>query len=84
MFPLLYCFLSFVYFSFNYTKPSDILSRGVAISPQRTIEDLYKKRTPLYDKFCDIKIYCDSMAAEKVQTKLLNLYYRAVVQVDII
>lgn len=48
------------------TRLSDITSRGVAIDPGKSIEDLYKERTPLYDAFCDIKIDCCSMTIEQV------------------
>ena len=40
------------------TRLSDIQARGVAIDPSSSIESLYEERTPLYDKFCDIKITC--------------------------
>ncbi len=40
------------------TRLSDIEARGVAIDPSSSIDWLYKERTPLYDKFCDIKIEC--------------------------
>lgn len=48
------------------TRLSDIISRGVAIGPEKSIQDLYKERTPLYDTYCDIKIDCASMTAEQV------------------
>lgn len=53
------------------TRLSDITSRGVAIKSGKTIEDLYKERTPLYDKYCDIKIDCSSMTAEQVAEKII-------------
>jgi shikimate kinase len=40
------------------TRLSDVIERGVAIDPGKGIDDLYKERTPLYDKYCDIKIDC--------------------------
>ncbi|WP_245619927.1 shikimate kinase [Desulfobacter vibrioformis] len=40
------------------TRLSDLEARGVAIDPNSNIDALYKERTPLYDKFCDIKIAC--------------------------
>jgi shikimate kinase len=40
------------------TRLSDIETRGVAIDPSSSIDSLYEERTPLYDKFCDIKIAC--------------------------
>ncbi|MBU1340035.1 MAG: shikimate kinase [Proteobacteria bacterium] len=54
------------------TRLWDITSRGVAISPEKSIEDLYKERTPLYDTYCDIKIDCNSMTAEQVVEKAMN------------
>ena len=44
------------------TRLSDVTARGVAIDPTFGIADLYKERTPLYDKFCDLKINCRTMA----------------------
>jgi shikimate kinase len=54
------------------TRLCDIASRGVAISPEKSIEDLYKERTPLYDTYCDIKIDCGSMTAEQVVEKVIS------------
>lgn len=45
---------------------SDLVTRGVAIDPGRGIDELYKERTPLYDKFCDIKIDCRQMNPAQV------------------
>ena len=50
----------------------DITSRGVAISHGKSIEDLYKERTPLYDTYYDIKIDCSSMTAEQVVEKAVQ------------
>jgi len=50
------------------TRLSDLVNRGVAIDPGRGVDDLYKERTPLYDKFCDIKIDCGSMSPDQVVT----------------
>lgn len=44
------------------TRLSDLVTRGVAIDPSRGVEDLYKERTPLYDKFCHIKIACKTLS----------------------
>jgi shikimate kinase len=57
------------------TRLCDITSRGVAISPEKSIEDLYKERTPLYDTYYDIKIDCSSTTAEQVVEKAVqNLF----------
>lgn len=50
------------------TRLSDLVNRGVAIDPGRGVDDLYKERTPLYDKFCDIKIDCGQMSPDQVVT----------------
>lgn len=54
------------------TRLSDLTGRGVAVGNGKTIEDLYKERTPLYDTFCDIKIDCSSLTAEQVVEKSIN------------
>ncbi len=54
------------------TRLSNVISRGVAITPGKSIEDLYKERTPLYDRYCDIKINCLSMTAEQVVEKTID------------
>ncbi len=51
---------------------SDITSRGVAIMPGKTVEDLYKERTPLYDRYCDIKLDCTSLTLEQVVEKAIT------------
>jgi len=48
---------------------SDVTSRGVAIKPGKTVEDLYKERTPLYERYCHIKIDCNSLSLEQVVEK---------------
>ncbi|WP_413847559.1 shikimate kinase [Desulfobacula sp.] len=57
------------------TRLSDIKSRGVAVRPGQKIVDLYKERTPLYDKYCDIKIDCRSMTAEQVVEQAVTSLY---------
>ncbi|MCG8618724.1 MAG: shikimate kinase [Desulfobacterales bacterium] len=54
------------------TRLSDLVARGVAIDPGRGVDDLYKERTPLYDKFCDIKIDCGQMNAAEVVTAVAD------------
>jgi shikimate kinase len=54
------------------TRLSDITSRGVAVEEGKSIEDLYKERTPLYDNYHDIKIDCTSMTAEQVAERVLG------------
>ncbi len=49
---------------------SDVIERGVAIDPGKGIDDLYKERTPLYDKFWDIKIDCGVKTPAQVVTAI--------------
>jgi shikimate kinase len=49
---------------------SDVIERGVAMDPGKGIDDLYKERTPLYDKFCDIKIDCKVKTPAQVVTAI--------------
>lgn len=53
------------------TRLSDLEARGVAIDPGRGVDDLYKERTPLYDKFCDIKIDCGTMPPGQVVARVM-------------
>ncbi len=54
------------------SRLDDMTSRGVAIAPGRTIEDLYKERTLLYDQYCDIKIDCYTHSAKQVIKEVLR------------
>lgn len=57
------------------TRLFDVTSRGVAIGPGKSIEDLYKERIPLYDKYCDIKIDCRTMTPEQVTGKAMTYLF---------
>jgi shikimate kinase len=52
------------------TRLSDVIERGVAIDPGKGIDDLYNERTPLYDKYCDIKIECRANTPAQVVTAI--------------
>lgn len=54
------------------TRLSDLVARGVAIDPGRGVGDLYKERTPLYDKFSDVKIDCGNMTPPEVVTAVVE------------
>ncbi len=54
------------------TRLSDLESRGVAIDPGHSIDELYTERTPLYDKYCDIKIDCGRMIPAQVAAQVAN------------
>lgn len=54
----------------------DIKGRGVVLRDGQTLEDLYNERTPLYEKYADIKIdesgLTVEMTVEKLKSRLNN------------
>ncbi len=40
------------------TRLSDVITRGVAIAPGKSIDDLYLERVPLYEKYADLTVRC--------------------------
>jgi shikimate kinase len=46
--------------------------RGVVISEGKTLDDLYKQRTPLYKKWADITIDCCHLTHEQVVEKIIE------------
>ena len=50
---------------------SDLEARGVAIGQGLGVDDLYKERTPLYDKFCHIKVDCSTMPPAEVMAAVI-------------
>lgn len=55
------------------TRLSDLTARGVAIEAGKSVQDLYKERTPLYDRYADIQIECASMVPDQVVEAILNV-----------
>ena len=51
---------------------TDLNVRGVVISKGQTIEDLYARRTPLYEKWADITIDCQNLTHEQVVEKIIT------------
>lgn len=50
----------------------DFSKRGIAMRPGQTIEDLYKERCALYEKYADITINCSGSAYPKYQAELIK------------
>ncbi|MFN2436460.1 MAG: shikimate kinase [Desulfotignum sp.] len=48
------------------TRLSDVITRGVAISPGKSIDDLYLERIPLYEKYADLTVQCGKKHPEHV------------------
>jgi shikimate kinase len=51
---------------------TDLNIRGVVMSKDQTLDDLYKKRTPLYEKWADVKIDCNNLTHEQVIEKIME------------
>ena len=51
---------------------TDLNIRGVVMSRGQTLDDLYKKRTPLYEKWADFTIDCRNLTHEHVVDKIIE------------
>jgi shikimate kinase len=51
---------------------TDLDIRGVVMSKDQTLDDLYEKRTPLYRKWADITINCHGFSHEEVIAKIIE------------
>jgi shikimate kinase len=54
------------------TRITNIKSRGIAIGSDQSLLDLYKERTPLYEKYSDIKVYCSGKHMEEIVDEIKN------------
>jgi shikimate kinase len=54
------------------TRLSDVITRGVAIAPGKSIDNLYAERTPLYETYADLTIHCNKMVAEQVVAQVIQ------------
>ena len=64
----------YLYVSFETMKKrlGDYSKRGVVLAPGTTLEDLYRERAPLLEKYADIIIDCDGDAYGKYQFDALR------------
>ncbi|HHX13465.1 MAG TPA: shikimate kinase [Clostridiales bacterium] len=51
----------------------NIKTRGVAMAPGFSLEDLYRERTPLYERYADRIIECDGLSVEEIIEKILSV-----------
>lgn len=51
---------------------TDLNVRSVVMSKGKTLDDLYKQRTPLYKKWADITIDCCNLTHEQVVEKIIE------------
>jgi shikimate kinase len=50
----------------------DVKGRGVVIEPDQTLQSLYEKRRPLYEKYADIAIHTAGLNHDQVVWKILQ------------
>lgn len=55
------------------SRIKNITTRGIAMVPGCTIEDLYKERASLYEKYADIIIDTEALTAEETVEKIIEL-----------
>ena len=50
----------------------DFSKRGIVMRPDQTIQDVYRERTELYEKYADITLNCDGNDYEKYEDMLVE------------
>ena len=50
----------------------NITTRGIALAEGQTLEDMYKERISLYEKYADITVDCDNLDMEEILSNLLE------------
>lgn len=51
---------------------NNISTRGVVLKNGSTLEDMYKERLPLYNKYADITLKCDGNTVEQTVEAIVN------------
>ena len=51
----------------------NITTRGLVMREGETLEDVYRERVPLYEKYADITMRCDLASVENNVTKIVNM-----------
>ena len=55
------------------SRIKNITTRGIAMAPDCTIDDLYKERSVLYEKYADVIINAERLSAEETVNKIVEL-----------
>lgn len=65
-----------VYLKLNYdtmiSRIKNITTRGVVLKNGDTLEDMYKERAPLYERWADITVSCDNNTIEETVEEIVN------------
>ena len=51
----------------------DLKERGVALQKGQTLEDLYRERAPLYEKYADVTVDCEEKSIREIVEQLYRL-----------
>lgn len=54
------------------TRLADVITRGVAIARGKTIDDLYRERVPLYERYADLTVHCQKKFPDQVMAAILR------------
>lgn len=52
----------------------NIKTRGIAAKKGETIDDIYRQRSPLYEKYCDYSVDCNDKEMEEVLETIVTLF----------
>ena len=55
-----------------YERINNIHTRGIAMKAGTTLDDLYRERAPLYEKYADITIECEEDTPERCVELIVN------------
>lgn len=65
-----------VYLELSYeeieNRLNNITTRGIAMDKDKSLQQLYKERTPIYSKFADILIKCDGKNVEEIVCEIIE------------
>lgn len=53
-------------------RVNNLDSRGIVFKPGQSFEDLYAERTPLYDKYAEIRVNSTSLSPEETVTAIID------------
>jgi shikimate kinase len=57
-----------------YERINNIHTRGIAMKEGTTLDDLYRERAPLYEKYADFTIDCEGTTPEECVNKIIELF----------
>lgn len=65
-----------VYLKLSYkeiaARLGDLEERGIALKGGQTLEDIYAKREPLYEKYAQITLDCESKSVRKIVNEIIK------------